>query len=235
MSAGYTIGEYAIRDSRADDYLLSLGRAIHIAAMFEHKSRELVATLRASDGMGPMLVEVNDLDDLFGVSRIQESTEGTYDPERWRLRELAARAKAQKQPLAHVLDRLHEEVYSDPYGVEKLIQARKGRNWIAHTAGLVFLPSSRSWTEGHFLHSFRNAVFFVAHADALVSALTWIEPEGWHSFGPPEAYSLVYPELVVTWVLEKIWDLVPKDDLPPWQPHPGGPHERLQERLKNGS
>lgn len=234
MCASFTIGEFAIRDSRADDYLLTLGRAIHIAAMFEHKSRELVATLRTCEGLGPMLVEVNDLDDLLGVTRIEESNEGNYDPERWRLRELAARAKTQKQPLAHVLDRLHKEVYNDSHGVEKLMDARKGRNWIAHAAGVVFIPSSRSWTEGHFLRSFRNAVLVVAHADALVSALTWIEPDGWHSVGPPEAYSQVYPELVVTWVLEKIWDLVPKDDLPAWKPHPGGPHQRLQERITNG-
>lgn len=228
--SGFTIGEFPISEPRADDFFLTLGRAVHIAAVFERKSRELVVRLRSVESMGPMFVEVKDLDDLLGITAEKESTAETFDSQKWHLQEVAARARTAKQPLAHVLQRLYEEVYADPHGIEKLKGARKGRNWIAHAAGLVFLPS-RSWTEDHFLRSFRNAVLLMAHADALVSALTWVEPDCWHSVGPPEEYAELYPELVVTWVFENIWDLVPMDDLPDWQPHPGGPHQRLQEHL----
>jgi hypothetical protein len=213
---------------------VTLGRAVHIAAVFEDKSRKLVTALRTIEGMDPMFVEVKDLDDLLGIGKVQESSGDSLDSEKWRLREAVAHAATAKQPLAHVLKRLYKNVYDDPHGIEKLEEARRARNWVAHTAGLVFLPDHRSWVDGYFLRSFRNAVLLVAYADALVSALTWIEPDCWHSVGPPEEYSDVYPELVVTWVFERIWDLVPMDDLPPWQPHPGGPHQRLRERLENG-
>ena len=233
--SGFTIGELPISEPRADDFLLTLGRAVHIAAVFEHKSRELVVRLRSTEGIGPISVEIKDLDDLLGVATERESVVESHDLERWRLQEAAARAKTARQPLAHVLERLHDEVYADPHGIEKLKEARVGRNWIAHTAGLVFLPASMSWAEGQFLRSFRNAVLLMAHADALVSALTWSEPDGWHSVGPPKEYAELYPELVVTWVFEKIWDLIPMNDLPKWKPHPGGPHRRLQEYISSNS
>jgi hypothetical protein len=234
MVAGYTIGEYEASDSRADDYMVALGRAMHIATVFEHKSRGLVTTLRTIEGLGPIFHYIEDIDDLFGVGTRPEPKQGDMVAEEWSLREAAAAAKTARQPLAHVLERLCREVYDDPHGIEKLREARAGRNWVAHNAGLIFLQDHQHWTQGHFLRSFRNAVLLIAYADALVSEWTWIEPDCWHSVGPPKEYSEVYPELVVTWVFEKIWDLVPTDDLPSWKPHAGGPYQRLQERLESG-
>jgi hypothetical protein len=228
--AGFTIGEFPVSGPRADDFLLTLGRAVHIATLFEYKSRELVVQLRSTEGMGLISVEAEDLDDLLGITAKNEPSADSHDLEKWSLQEAAARAKTAKQPLAHVLERLYDEVYADPHGIEKLKEARKGRNWIAHAAGLVFLPALSSESE-NFFRNFRNAVLLTAHADALVSALTWVEPECWHSVGPPREYVQIYPELVVTWVFEKIWDLIPMDDLPNWQPHPGGPHQRFREYM----
>jgi hypothetical protein len=176
---GWTLHFQPIRNTRADDALLTLGRALYISNAFEEKCRYVLRM-------------INLIENLNGdpVLKLQEAiarapTDEMLDPTLQRIVQLLPVAGEQAEVLA---------------------VARRARNYIAHEGGLFSIHSESTAHLCERLERLRHAVRDLAVGDNLMSGWTfqitdWKEPA-------PKMLIAAYEGMVDRWVFDPVWDLL---------------------------
>lgn len=179
----WTLHYQPISNPRADDALLTLGRALYISNAFEDKCRYVLRMVN--------LIELINGDPVM------------------KLEEALAHVPKDKM-LDVTLQRLGHLFPVDPGQADVLAAARRARNYIAHEGGLFGIHSELMTRLCERLEQLRGAVRDLAVGDNLMSLWTFgmnnpREPA-------PEMLVAAYTGVVVRWVFEPVWDLLSHAD-----------------------
>jgi hypothetical protein len=175
----WTLHFQPIRNPRADDVLLSLGRALYISNAFEDKCRYVLRM-------------INLIDKIKG------------DPV-LKLEEAIAQVPKDKM-LDPTLQRLGQLLPVDGEQAEVLAAARRARNYIAHEGGLFSIHSESMTHLCERLEQLRRAVRDLAAGDNLMSGWTF-EIDNWKELAP-QMLIAAYDGVVDRWVFDPVWNLL---------------------------
>ncbi len=176
---GWTLHFQPIRNSRADDALLTLGRALYISNAFEDKCRYVLRMIN--------LVEKIRSDPVLELEEAiaQAPKDTMLDPTLQSVGQLLPVAGEQAEVLAG---------------------ARRARNYIAHEGGLFSIHSEANADLCERLELLRRAVRDLAVGDNLMSGwmfqiTDWKEPA-------PKMLIAAYEGVVDRWVFDPVWNLL---------------------------
>lgn len=175
----WTLHLQPIRNTRSDDALLTLGRALYISNAFEEKCRGLLRLVN--------LHEAIEGDPVMGLANAlaQAPKDMMLGPTLKRLGEL--------QPLVREQD-------------EVLVGAREARNFIAHEGGLfdIHIDSIKYMSER--LELLRSEVRKLTAGDNIMSA--WIFQITEWKESTPRLLIEAYEDAVDRWVFDPVWNLL---------------------------
>lgn len=175
----WTLHYQPIRNPRADDALLTLGRALYISNAFEDKCRYALRMINLIEKMSgdPVL----------------------------KLEEAIAQAPKDKM-LDPTLQRLGQLLPAAGEQAEVLAAARRARNYIAHEGGLFSIHSESNAHLCERLEQLRRAVRDLAAGDNVMSWWTF-EMDNWKELAP-QMLIAAYDGVVDRWVFEPVWNLL---------------------------
>jgi hypothetical protein len=175
----WTLHYQPIRNPRADDALLALGRALYISNAFEDKCRYVLRMIN--------LIEKINGDPVLKLEEAiaQDPKDKMLDPTLQRLGQLLPVAGEQAEVLA---------------------AARRARNYIAHEGGLFSIHSESNAHLCERLEQLRRAVRDLAAGDNLMSGWTFgiNNPQEL----APQMLIAAYDGVVDRWVFEPVWNLL---------------------------
>lgn len=199
----WTIHYQPIRNERADNVLLTLGRAIYAASQFEGKCQYVLRIIKLVDTMHPD----KSADPVMGL-------------------EEAITSLPRDQVLARALQQLAAQMPAKKSEAELLQAAKQARNFIAHEGASFGLhpPAGQQLVE--HLDKLHDAVRDLAAGDNLISlwALGIDEPRA----TKPSPFIAAYEDALVRWILGPVWDLLTDPSVDPSVPDDGQVHERME-------
>lgn len=199
----WTIHLQPIQNPRADDVLLTLGRATYVAGRFERKCKFVLRIVKLVDTMHPDKAA----DPVMG------------------LEEAIARLP-KDQLLGRTLEQLTSQMPAKQSEDGLLRGAREARNFIAHEGANFGVHSPvGTWLVEH-LDKLHDEVRNLAAGDNLISLWAF----GIEEPRQPKPVVLIagYEDALVRWVLGPVWDLLSNPSVDPSVPDDGRFHERIE-------
>lgn len=199
----WTIHYQPIQNPRADDVLLTFGRATYAAGKFEDKCKYVLRIFNLVSAVYP---------------------DDTADPVMG-LEEAIARLPPEGT-LNNSIQRLMKQMPAKQPEGGFLHAARKARNFIAHEGSSFGIHSPGGTQLVEYLDKLHEAVRDLAAGDNLISLWEFeIEEPDWPT---PSALIAGYEDALVRWVLGPVWDLLSNPSVDPSVPDDGRFHERVE-------